>query len=330
MDFFNLLMSRVEHGTQRIVFPEGEDVRVVQAAETIVKAGIAKPILLGKPEAIGETARSEGVDLAGVEVLDPAASEKLEAYVELLCAKRSLPEVAAKVMIKKPLYYAVMMLEAGDAAGMVSGCVMETSEVTAAMNLICGLEEGISTPSLFYVMDIPGYTSEEGSLLIMTDPAYTIDPTSEQLADIAQNAAAGARELLGWEPRVAMLSFSTKGSAEHAFIAKVTDAVEILHRRDPQLLVDGEFQLDAAINPVVAAQKLHGASEVAGRANVLVFPGIEAANIGVKIMQQLAGATGYTFWKGFAKPMCDISRSSVPGDIVTACLGVALQAQTRT
>jgi phosphate acetyltransferase len=221
-----------------------------------------------------------------------------------------------------------MMVRMGDADAMVAGIATATEEVVMASELIIGMQEGISTPSSFFLMDIPGYIREEGSLLIFADAAINPDPTPEQLADIAVATARSARKLLGWEPRVAMLSFSTKGSATHPHVDKIVEAVHIVREREPGLCIDGELQADAAIVPEVAKRKIKEASSVAGRANILIFPDLDAGNIGYKLVQRLAKAAAYgPFLQGFTKPVSDLSRGATIDDIVGATTIVVVEAQ---
>ena len=220
------------------------------------------------------------------------------------------------------------MVRVGDADAMVAGIAQATQHVIVASELIIGMQEGVSTPSSFFLMDIPGYAGEEGSLLIFADAAVNPDPTPEQLADIAIASARSARELLGCAPRVAMLSFSTKGSAIHPHVDRVVKAVELTREREPKLLIDGELQADAAIVPDVARRKVKEPSHVAGKANVLIFPDLDAGNIAYKLVQRLANAAAYgPVLQGFAKPVSDLSRGSSVEDIVGATTMAVLQAQ---
>lgn len=211
------------------------------------------------------------------------------------------------------------MVKAGDADCMVAGVSTETDEVVATYKLIIGMSKGVETPSCFSIQEVPHYDGPHGHLVAFSDTAINIAPTSEELADIAISSARSIRAILGWEPRIAMLSFSTCGSASHERAALVARAVEIAREREPDLMVDGEFQLDAAIIPEVAARKVKRPSEVAGRANVLVFPNLDASNIGVKLLQRLGGAkpTGGML-QGFSKPVSDMSRGAGAEDVLRA------------
>jgi phosphate acetyltransferase len=222
------------------------------------------------------------------------------------------------------------MVKFGEADCMVAGLSHTTGEVIMAAQMILGMRDDIATVSSMGILSIPGYNGPEGELLAIADCAVSAAPGSGELADIAISTADTVRQLLGWEPRVALLSFSTKGSASHERVDVVLEALRMVHERRPDILIDGELQLDSAIVPEVAARKVHEESPVAGRANVLVFPSLEAGNIGVKLVQRFAGAVAYgPLLQGFAKPVSDLSRGAPVEEIVGAITMVAVSAQGR-
>jgi phosphate acetyltransferase len=240
------------------------------------------------------------------------------------------PARAVKRLLKDPLNLAAMMVRFDEADCMVAGLSHTTGEVIMAAEMIIGLKQGISTVSSMGIMSIPGYEGPEGDLLAIADCAVCPAPGPQELADIAVSTADTVRSLMGWEPRVALLSFSTKGSTSHERVDAVLEALEMVRSRRPDLAIDGELQLDAAIVPEVAAKKVPGGSAVAGRANVLIFPSLEAGNIGVKLVQQFARAKAYgPLLQGFAKPVSDLSRGAPLEEIVGAITLAAVCAQKK-
>lgn len=324
MDIISKLKKSISNQNIRVVYPEGTEPAILLTARKITEEKIAIPVLLGAKDRIQEAADSAGVDIRGIQMIDPAVSPLLDRYVNEFAPASSLPKEVLRKMMRKNVAYGCMMVRAGDADMVIAGIAHPTEEVIMNGRFFIGMQEGISSPSSFMLMDIPGFAGEEGSLLIYADASVNPDPTPEELADIAITTAQNVQRMLGWEPRVAMLSFSTCGSASHPHVDKVIRALEIVRNKNGSLLIDGEFQLDTAIVREVARKKLHRESAVAGRANILIFPDLDAANIAYKITQRLAGAAGYGMvLQGFAKPICDLSRGATAEDVFGLTLMLA-------
>jgi phosphate acetyltransferase len=325
------LRLKAKANPKRVVLPEAGEEKILHAARQVRDMGIAYPMLVGKPETVSALVGSIGVSLDGITVVDHTDQEKVEHFVsEYAKSNPDFPASAVKRMLKDPLNFAAMMVRLGEADCMVAGLSHTTGEVIMASEMIIGLQEGISTVSSMGIMSIPGYEGPEGNLLAIADCAVCPAPEPNELADIAISTADTVRSLMGWEPRVALLSFSTKGSASHERVDKVLKALEMVHKRRPDLLIDGELQLDSAIITEVAAKKVPGGSPVAGRANILIFPDLNAGNIGVKLVQCFAKAVAYgPMLQGFAKPVSDLSRVAPIEEIVGAITMVVVRAQKK-
>ena len=322
MDIIKSVEDKVKGKNFRVVLPEGSDDRIIKAARIIKDRDIAQPIVIGATEKVQAAIEAAGVNLDGITTIDPKQSDKLDSYIEKYIEGRDdfSPKIA-KRMVARPLFYAGMMVACDDADIAVGGAASATATLIQAGALTVGLGEGIKTASSYFLMVIPDFMGEKDKMFIFSDCAVNIDPTAEELADIALASAESAKGLLGIEPKVAMLSFSTKGSASSDSTEKVLKALEIAKSRNPKLAIDGEFQADTAIIPAVAAKKVKTQSDVAGQANVLIFPELNSANMAYKLTQYLAGAQAIgPFLQGFAKPIADLSRGASVDDIVSTTI----------
>ena len=330
MDIIGSFKNKVRGKGISVVFPEGSDERIIQAARILKDQDIAQPIVLGKPDQIKAAIETAGVTLDGIKTIDPRQSDKLNAYVEkYIEARVDASAGMARRILMRPLFYAAMMVACDDAEAAIGGVASATATVIQAAVLTVGLAPGVKTPSSYFLMVIPNFLAAEDKPFIYADCAVNVDPTAEQLADIALTSAASAARILDEEPRVALLSFSTKGSASSPSVDKVKEAVEIARSRRPELAIDGEFQADSAIVPGVAAKKVKDDSPVAGKANVIIFPNLDAGNIAYKLTQYMAGAQAIgPLLQGFAKPITDLSRGASVDDIVSTTVLTLIQIPT--
>jgi len=329
MSMMEYVRSKARANQKSIVLPEGTEPRTVQAAARVRDEGLAKPILLGGRDAIRSAAEKTGTDIDGIQIVSPGNSPRLREYAEALYelrkAKGLTPEQAAALAVD-PMYYGMLMVKLGEADGLVSGAVHSTGDMLRPALQIIKTKPGIHIVSSSFLMSCSNRSLGQDGLLVYADCVVVPCPTAEELAQIAVSAADTARVLCGIEePRVALLSFSTKGSAKHELVDKVRRAVEIAHEMAPDLLLDGEMQLDAALVPEVGELKAPG-SPVAGRANVLIFPDLQSGNIGYKITQRIGGAECCAVLQGLARPCNDLSRGCSVEDIVNTIALTAVQA----
>ena len=330
MSVLDSIKEKAKADVKHILLPEGSEERTVQAARIITDEKIAKVTLLGDEEEIKKVAEKFNVCLCGIDIINPLTDPDFEHYAngfyELRKAKGMTPEKARET-IKNTLFYACMMIKEGKADGMVSGAINTTGNTLRPGLQIIKMAKGINTISSCFIMEIPNKEYGDNGLMLFGDCAININPNPDELASIAIATANTAKTLLGMDPKVAMLSFSTKGSAKHENVDKVTAALAKVKELAPDLDVDGELQADAAMVPKVAALKAPG-SKVAGHANVLIFPDLQAGNIGDKLVQRLAGAEAVgPVSQGFAKPINDLSRGCSIADIVSVVAITAVQAQ---
>lgn len=331
MSFIDGIKERAKQDIKTIVLPESEDERTLRAAAKILEEKTANLILIGEEAMIKADAEKYGVNIDGATIINPETSDKLEEYVntlyELRKAKGMTPEVAREALLKDRTTFGVMVLKTGGADGLVSGACHSTANTLRPALQILRTAPSAKLVSGFFIMDVPNCEFGYNGTFAFADCGLNQDPDSESLAAIANDTANTFRTLVGAEPKVAFLSHSTKGSAKHPLVDKVVNAVEIAHQQYPDLVCDGELQLDAAIVPSVAASKAPG-SPVAGQANVLIFPNLDGGNIGYKLVQRLAKAEAYgPMLQGIAKPVNDLSRGCSWEDIVGVVALTAVQAQ---
>ncbi len=331
MGFIDVIKDRARADKKVIVLPESEDRRTYEAAAQIMKEGIADIVIVGTEEAVAEGGK--GLDLTGVKIVDPAKDPKAPEYIDKLVELRSkkgmTKEQATEILMNQYLYYGVMMVKMGDADGMVSGACHSTADTLRPCLQILKTKPGTKLVSAFFLMVVPHCEYGANGTFVFADSGLEQNPDPEKLAAIAYSSAESFELLVQQPAKVAMLSHSTMGSAKHADVDKVVEATRIVKEQHPELMVDGEMQLDAAIVPSVGKSKAPN-SPVAGEANVLVFPDLDAGNIGYKLVQRLAKAEAYgPVTQGIAKPVNDLSRGCSAEDIVGVVAITAVQAQAQ-
>ena len=320
MDIIAEIRRKAAQTKRTIVLPEGTEPRMIVAAQEVVKEGFAVPVLLGNQAKIAEIAAQQNVDAALLKCIDPETAAELDLYVQTysdMRAQRGKPVSAEEAVntMKNPLYFGAMMVHLGAAAGSLAGAVNTTGNVISAAARVIGTKPGIKTASSFFIMVLKDKNFGHNGVLIYADCALLPNPDAATLADIALATAESARKIVGLEPKIAMLSFSTKGSAEHELVDKVREATRIAKEKAPHLQIDGELQADAALIPSIGERKSPG-SPVAGKANILIFPNLDVGNIAYKLTERLAGAKAVgPIMQGFAKPVNDLSRGCSAEDI---------------
>ena len=332
MSFIDEIKARAKKEIKTIILPEAEDKRVLEAASKVTKEGFAKVILLGDATKIKEDCKSNEIDLDGVDIINPLTSDKKEEYkqklYELRKNKGMTPE-QAEVLLKEPIYFGMMMLkdENSNADGLVSGAAHSTANTLRPALQILKTKPGTKLVSAFFVMCVPNCEYGENGTFIFGDSGLNQNPTADELSEIAISSSKSFEQLVQKEAKVAMLSYSTKGSAKSELTEKVIEATKLVKEKESTLMVDGELQVDSAIVPEIAASKAPD-SPLKGEANVLIFPDLDAGNIGYKLVQRLAKAEAYgPLCQGIAKPVNDLSRGCSADDIVGVVAITAVQAQ---
>ncbi|MCM8784671.1 MAG: phosphate acetyltransferase [Candidatus Omnitrophica bacterium] len=314
MDKIQEFIEKVKSLNKKVVFPEGEDERILLSASELLKEKIVFPVLIGKKEKIYEIGKNLGIsNISQIEIIEPENSELFNTLVERYCENRkNINKNIAEKMVKRPLVFGGLLVDTGICDSMVAGAVNTTANVIQAAALTVGYLEGIKTVSSFFIMVLP-----DGRIYFFADCAVNILPDENQLAEIGITTGLNYKKLIGTNPKIAFLSFSTKGSASHPLVEKIQKAVKIAKEKNKEFDIDGEFQVDSAINEEVARRKIKDFSPVGGKANVLIFPDLNSGNIAYKITQYLGNAEAYgPILQGFAKPVSDLSRGAKVKDII--------------
>ena len=330
MSFIEEMKKRASSSIKTIVLPEANDKRVLEASQTVMKEKFAKVVLVGNKEEAEQVAKENGIDISGVEFVEPAKSAKYDEYVQAfyeLRKAKGMTEEKAKELMLDSTHFAMMMVKSGEVDGLVSGAAHSTADTLRPALQILKTAPNTKLVSAFFVMCVPDCKYGENGVFVFSDCGLNENPDAESLSEIAISSSKSFEQLVGKKAEVAMLSYSTYGSAKSELTQKVIDATNLVKEKMPELAVDGELQLDAAIIPEVAASKAKG-SPVAGHANTLIFPDLNAGNIGYKLVQRLAKAEAYgPLCQGIAKPVNDLSRGCSADDIVGVIAITAVQAQ---
>lgn len=330
MSFIDQIKQRAKNEIKTIVLPEATDARILEAAEIVKSEGYAKVILIGEEEKVRKIAKEKGIELGNTQIIDPTKSERTSEYANTLYELRKakgMTEEQAQKLVLDPVYFGMMMVKLNEADGLVSGAAHSTSDTLRPALQILKTAPGTKLVSAFFVMVVPNCEYGANGTFIFADSGLNEEPNSEALSEIAISSSKSFEQLVGEQPKVAMLSYSTYGSAHSDSTEKVIEATKLVKEKAPDLLVDGELQLDAAIIPEVAESKAKG-SPIQGKANVLVFPDLGAGNIGYKLVQRLAKAEAYgPLCQGIAKPVNDLSRGCSAKDVAGVVAITAVQAQ---
>ena len=329
MSFIDDIKNRAKKSIKTIILTESEDVRVLEAASKVTKEGFAKVILIGNQDETNKLASDNNIDIAGIQIIDPVTSNKYDEYVERFYELRKAKGITiedAKKIIKDNMYFGPMMVKSGDADGLVSGACHSTANTLRPALQILKTAPGTKLVSAFFLMNVPDCKYGEDGIFVFGDCGLVENPNSDELSEIAISSSKSFKQLTNKEPKVAMLSYSTYGSAHSELTEKVVEATKLLKEKMPNLICDGELQLDAAIIPEISASKAKG-SPIDGKANTLIFPSLDAGNIGYKLVQRLAKAEAYgPLCQGIARPVNDLSRGCSSEDIVGVVAITAVQA----
>lgn len=331
MSFIEELKNKAKKNIKTIILTESEDKRVLKAAEQVTKEGFAKILLIGNVDEANKLAKENNIDISGIAIIDPETSEKFEAYAEAFYELRKAKGITiddARKILKDNMYFGTMMVKMGDADGLVSGACHSTANTLRPALQILKTAPGTKLVSAFFLMVVPDCKHGENGIFVFGDSGLVENPSSDELSEIAISSSKSFKQLTGKESKVALLSYSTYGSAHSELTEKVVEATKLLKEKAPDLICDGELQLDAAIIPEVAESKAPG-SPVKGEANTLIFPDLNAGNIGYKLVQRLAKAEAYgPLCQGIARPVNDLSRGCSSDDIVGVVAITAVQANS--